>query len=610
MNPKETANKIVKISGGQDNIQSCTHCVTRLRLVLKDDQKINIDEAEKIPGVLGVVVSGGQHQFVLGPQVEEVFNETIKLLPQVQGRSSTAPQPKKPFSIKNLLSQALDTLIACFVPFISAIAGSGMIKVLAVLLSSLGIIASDSTTYIILNGIGDAIFVFLPFFVAVNAARKMETDMFLAMVLAAILFYPNIQALAEMETNPTFFGIGVQILDYSSQAIPMIFGVWLLKYVDKLADRISPNIVKVFLRPMISLLITAPILLFFIGPASLVLGDLFAKFCEIMNEWGWLAVGLNAFLFPLMVLTGTHNATIPLLIQMFATQGFDSIFLVGGLAANFAEAGTAAAVAFKSKNKELKSTAASAALSASLGITEPAMYGVNLPLKKPFICMLIGALLSGCLMGLARLSIPTFVTPSLLTASIFFGADTNVVLGIVSIIAALVIPFVITWFVGFKDWDKEVDDEVLYPSYDEVIAPADGKVIPLEEMNDETFAKKLMGDGYALVPENGKVISPVNGTVTTLFPTKHAIGLTDDQGNEILIHIGIDTVNANGEGFEAKVKQGDKVTCGQELVRFDKKVLEDKGYDLTTAIIFTNGKKAAIEFNVDTKAGKKVGHYE
>lgn len=382
--------------------------------------------------------------------------------------------------------------------------------------------------------------------------------MFLAMVLAAILFYPNIQALAEMETNPTFFGIGVQILDYSSQAIPMIFGVWLLKYVDKLADRISPNIVKVFLRPMISLLITAPILLFLIGPASLVLGDLFAKFCEIMNEWGWLAVGLNAFLFPLMVLTGTHNATIPLLIQMFATQGFDSIFLVGGLAANFAEAGTAAAVAFKSKNKELKSTAASAALSATLGITEPAMYGVNLPLKKPFICMLTGALLSGCLMGLARLSIPTFVTPSLLTASIFFGADTNVVLGIVSIIAALVIPFVITWFVGFKDWDEEVDGEILYPSYDEVIAPADGKVIPLEEMNDETFAKKLMGDGYALVPENGKVISPVNGTVTTLFPTKHAIGLTDDQGNEILIHIGIDTVNANGEGFEAKVKQETK----------------------------------------------------
>ncbi len=599
MNQNNIAKQIIEVIGGKDNIKSCTHCVTRLRFVLNDDGKFDLAKAEKISGVLGVVQASGQYQFVLGPKVEDVYKEVHKILPKRD--EATEPEQKKPFSVKNLFSQALDTLIACFIPSISVIAGSGMIKVLVVLLSTMGLISADSTTFVILNGIGDAVFVFLPFFVAVNAARKMETDMYLALVLAAILFYPNIQALAQLEAAPTFFGIGVQILDYSSQAIPMIFGVWLLKYADKFADRLSPTIVKVFLRPMIALLITAPILLFVIGPASLVLGDLFAKFCAIMNDWGWLAVGLNAALFPLMVLTGTHNATIPLLVQMFATQGFDAIFLVGGLAANFSQAGAAAAVAIKSKNKELKSNAGSAALSATLGITEPAMYGVNLPLKKPFISMLLGAFVSGCLMGCAKLSIPTFVTPSILTASIFFSTNTNIVLGVIAILSSLVIPFVFTWILGFKDWNQEIDKEV--------VAPINGKIIPLEQMNDETFSKKLIGDGYAIIPANGKVVSPVNGVITTLFPTKHAIGITSDDGTEVLIHIGIDTVKTNGEGFHSQVQQGDHVNKNQELVVFDKQKLEKEGYDLTTAVVYTNGKKTKIEYNVQANAGKKVGVY-
>lgn len=600
MNYQNTAEKIVNACGGSENIQSATHCVTRLRLVLKDDSKFDQEAVEKLSGVLGVVNSSGQRQIVLGPEVNKVYEEVTKLLPSTSGEDASS-QEKKPFTIKGMFSSALDTLIACFVPSISAIAGSGMIKVLAVLLSTFGIISADSSTYIILNGIGDAIFVFLPFFVAVNAARKMKTDMYLALVLAAILFYPNIQALAAAETAPTFFGMTVQILDYSSQAIPMIFGVWLLKYADKLADKLSPNIVKVFLRPMIALLITAPILLFIIGPASMVLGDLFAKFCEIMNTWGWIAVGINAALFPIMVLTGTHNATIPLLVQMFATQGFDSVFLVGGLAANLSQAGAAAAVAVKSKNKELKSNAGSAAVSALLGITEPAMYGVNLPLKKPFVCMLLSALASGCLMGLAKLSIPTFVTPSVLTASIFFGENTNPILGIISIASAVAIAFVLTWFSGFKDWGKEMDREVL--------SPMDGTIIPLEEMKDETFSKKLMGEGYALQPEGDTITAPCSGVVTTLFPTKHAIGITAEDGTELLIHIGIDTVNNNGKDFTAFVKQNDKITAEQPLVKFNKEKLEKEGYDLTTAIIFTNGKKPVIEYG-KAKSGKKVGQYE
>ncbi len=583
MNHQKTASQIFEAAGGVSNINSCTHCVTRLRLVLKDETLFDAEKASQIDGVLKVVQSSGQHQFVLGPEVEAVYKEAVQLLPEGHSNEEE-PKKKEPFTIKRMFSQALDTLIACFVPSISAIAGSGMIKVLAVLLSTFGLITTDSSTYIILNGIGDAIFVFLPFIVAINAAKKMNTDVYLAVVLAAILFYPNIQALAAAEVAPTFFGITVQILDYSSQAIPMIFAVWLLKYADMFADKISPNIVKVFLRPMIALLITAPILLIVIGPMSMVLGDLFAKFCTLMNDWGWLAVGINGFLFPIMVLTGTHNATIPLLVQMFATQGFDSVFLVGGLAANLSQAGAAAAVAVKSKDKELKSTAGSATISALLGITEPAMYGVNLPLKKTFICMLIGTFLSECLMGVAKLSIPTFVTPSVLTASLFIGEHTNVLLGILAICSPVVITFILTWLAGFKDWTKKTDEEVL--------PVLEGKKVSIEEMKDETFASKSMGDGYAIVPENGIVRAPENAEVAMIFPTNHAIGLKTEDGREILIHIGIDTVNAQGKGFKSFVKVGDKVKKGQQLISFDKKGLEKEGYDLTTAIVYTDGQPA------------------
>lgn len=204
-------------------------------------------------------------------------------------------------------------------------------------------------------------------------------------------------------------------------------------------------------------------------------------------------------------------------------------------------------------------------------------------------------------MGCAKLSIPTFVTPSILTASIFFSTNTNIVLGVIAILSSLVIPFVFTWILGFKDWNQEIDKEV--------VAPINGKIIPLEQMNDETFSKKLIGDGYAIIPANGKVVSPVNGVITTLFPTKHAIGITSDDGTEVLIHIGIDTVKTNGEGFHSQVQQGDHVNKNQELVVFDKQKLEKEGYDLTTAVVYTNGKKTKIEYNVQANAGKKVGVY-
>lgn len=356
--------------------------------------------------------------------------------------------------IKALFKNALDTLIACFVPAIPVIAGSGMIKVLVVLLQTFGVFAADSPTAATLNVMGDGVFYFLPFFVAFNAARKMNVDIFQSMVIAAIVLHPNLAALGEAGTTIPFCQIPMRLVEYSGQALPMIFAVWLLKYVDKFADRVSPKVLKVFLRPMIDILVVASATLLVLGPISGLLGDGFMAFCTLMNTWGWVAVGLNAALFPIMVLTGTHNATIPLLVQMFAAQGFDTIFLPSGMAANIAQAG-AAAVAFRSRNKKVKTTAGSASISALLGITEPALYGVNLRFKKPLAAVLLGSAISGCIIGLAKITAPTFVTPSLITAAIFFQRCPSVLFGVLAVASAFVIPFLLTLAFGFQDPPEE-----------------------------------------------------------------------------------------------------------------------------------------------------------
>ena len=452
MSNKVLAENILSLVGGKENISNMTHCVTRLRFALKDNAKADREGIKKLDGVISVLESGGQLQIVLGPAVTDVYKEASALVGDLAGGEVAADADKGSKSVGSFFKGILDTLIACFVPSISVIAGAGMVKVLAVLLNSAGLIAADSSTYTLLNNvIGDGVFYFLPFLVAYNAAKKMNVDVMTSMALAAIILHPDFLGLGEVGTKVSLFGLPVTITNYSAQAIPVILGVWLLKYVDRFADKVSPNLVKVFLRPMIDLLVVAPIMLVLIGPASSILGDLFFKFCELCNRFGWLAVGINAALFPIMVLTGTHNATIPLLVQMFMTQGFDNVFLPSGMAANIAEAGAAGAVALKTRSKKMRGTALSASFSALLGITEPALYGVNLRLKKPFIAMLLGSAIGGCIMGMVKITAPTFVTPMLLTAPIFLGKCPNPIIGFLSIPLTYVITFVITYLFGFED---------------------------------------------------------------------------------------------------------------------------------------------------------------
>lgn len=442
---------LVEKVGGKENISNVIHCATRLRFTVKDESKVDVEGIKAEEGVLGLAVASGQYQVIIGPTVKDVHKATIAIVGDTGGSTTEEAPKKEKLTPAGVGKAVLDTLVSCFAPAIPAIAGAGMIKVLVVLLNYAGILAADSSTYTILNTIGDGVFYFLPFIVAINAARKMNVDLFLSVALAAIIVHPNLLALGEAGSTVSFLGLGMPIMDYSAQALPIIFGVWLLKYVDKLADRISPNIVKVFLRPMIDLLIVAPAILLIIGPVSMAISNALFAACAFMQSWGWLAVGINALLFPLMVLTGTHNATIPLIIQMFATQGYDPIFLVCGLAANMAEAGAACAVSLKTKNKTLRSTGLTATLSALLGITEPALYGVNLRMKRPFVSMLLGALVGGAYCGMIGLQAPTFVTPSVLTCAIFIPQGVNFLIGLTAVPVCFLVTFAIAWVIGFED---------------------------------------------------------------------------------------------------------------------------------------------------------------
>lgn len=584
MDAKKTATEILRLIGGPNNINNVTHCYTRLRFKLKDESIVNKQELEKVDDVVSIVQSSGQYQVVIGTEVDKVYKELIGLTGQ---KVDTEVESKKNrMTIKEFFSNALDVLISSFTPLIPVIAGSGMIKVLISLLVYFNLLKEGSTNFVVLSAIGDGVYYFLPLFVAMTAARRLKVDQTIAMAMAAILMYPTLASLlTEGQTYSSFLGLPLRVLDYSTQALPVILAVVLIKYVDKFSEKISPNLFKVFLRPMITLLISAPIVLLAVGPFASIVGEYFMNVVSIMNNWGFIAVGINAVLFPFLVMIGIHNALIPLIIQVFATQGFDSVFIPSGLVANISEAGAAGAVAFKTKNKKLKGVAISATISACFGITEPALYGVNLRLKRPFLAMLVGALIGGSFAGLMGVTAYSFVSPSILSLPIFINpATTSLLWAIVTVPVTFIVTFILTLLFGFEDI---VEEEAVKKNV-EIDSPTEGKIISLEDVNDSVFSSKLLGEGFAVLPESDQVTSPVEGTVISIFPTKHAIGLRSKDGTEVLIHIGLETVELQGRHFESLVADGDTVTIGQPLIKFDREAIATEGYDNTVICVVTN----------------------
>ena len=595
MNYENLAKSILEKIGGKENVSNLTHCATRLRFNLKDNSKAKTSEIKNINGVMGVVDKGGQYQVIIGNDVNHVYKEVVKIanLDTMSSNASEEVDDRKP------IAKVIDTITGIFTPILPAITAAGMMKAVLALLTAFKLVTTDSQSYQIVNFMADAAFYFLPILLANSAAKKFKCNQYLAMMLGGMLLHPTfvtmVNTAKEAGTSISVFGLPISLASYSSSVLPIILGVWFMSYVEPIADKVSPKAIKFFTKPLITAVVTGIVLLVVIGPLGYIISDKIGLAIKTLETYAsWLVPTLIGGLTPLLVMTGTHYGLIPIGINNRMTMGYDTIIYPGMLASNVSQGGAALAVALKTKNSEIRQLASSAGITAVCGITEPALYGVNLRFKTPLYSAMIGGAVGGLFLGLFRVCNYSGGSPGFLTLPSYIGGDTmmNFVYACIGAVISVAVSFV-SCLVLYKDKEEvtvKEDENVQRSLGNEIIiaSPMKGEIMPLNEVNDETFASEMMGKGVAIKPVDGKVVSPINGIVQTIFKTKHAIGLKSEDGTEILIHIGMDTVQLEGKHFKAYVKDGDKVKIGDTLIEFDTEAIKKEGYELTTPVIVTN----------------------
>ncbi|MFB6767368.1 beta-glucoside-specific PTS transporter subunit IIABC [Bacillus altitudinis] len=603
MENKEFAGKIVKLIGGTENISQSWHCITRLRFNLNDESQVKVDELKTLDGVLGAQFQSGQFQVIIGAKVAEVYEE----IDHLAGHSSNDSAPVKNTSKMNPIEVVFDVISGIFTPILPAIVGSGLIKGIMALFVSLGWLTETSSTYQVLQIFSNAVFYFLPFLIAYSAAKKFKTRESLALALAGILLYPTMIEGAAKGADPlNFLGLSIPLNNYTSSVLPIILGVLLLSFVDKWITKAIPKSLSIVFTPVLSLMITAPLTLAFIAPIGNVSGQyLEIFFTSLFNFAGPIAGLLMGGLMPLIVLTGMHYAFFPSTLASFEKVGYDIMLLPMNFIANMAQAGAVLGVIIRTKRVETRSLALSTLLPSFFGITEPAIYGVTLRLKKPFYASLIGGAVGGCFYGLFSVKTTAFSIPGITSLPTYIMKGTNnFQLALIGIALSFIVSLLITILLGFQESVTAFNEQAAEkPNHTESIenqqmskqtnpyevqAPMSGKVIPLSEVKDSVFSSEMMGKGVAILPDKGVVQAPFSGKVVTVTPTKHAIGLVSDDGIELLIHVGIDTVSLNGQFFDVLVKEGDKIKTGDHLLSFDIEGIQSNHLDVVTPIIVTN----------------------
>lgn len=587
---------IIKGVGGPGNVKSVVHCATRLRFVLNDESKADDDAVKNIPGILQLVKKSGQYQLVIGNNVEDVYNELADML-DLDNQATTADSGK---DNRNLFDKVIGTITGSIAPAIPLLAGAGMGKVLLLILTLTGVLSDKSQTYQMLNLIFDTGYFFMPAFIGFSAAKIFKTNQYLGAFMGLVTVNPNWTALVAAAKPVSFIGIPVQLVSYSSTLITAILSVWMMSYIEKFVKKITPGMIKVFAEPMLIMLITAPLTFIVLGPiANLISMGIAAVSMFLYEHAGFIAIPLLAAAYPWLVSIGIHKALSPISIQLVATQGFDPIIRVVALCSNMSQAAASLAVGLKTKNKQLRALALSSTVTAYLGgITEPAMFGVNLKLKKPMYGAMIGGAIAGLFAGFMKMKAFIYVTPGLLSLPMWVSKTENfVVLAIATIVIASIATFVATWLIGFDDPVSDETTKKEQAEADKVVttkhtinSPVVGETRKLSEVNDETFASGVMGNGIAVIPSEGLVVAPADGIASAVFDTSHAIGIHLVNDADLLIHVGIDTVELHGKYFETLAKKGERFHEGQPLLKFDLEKIKAAGYDPTVMIIVLNTK--------------------
>lgn len=595
---KELAESIIKYVGGKDNISSLVHCATRLRFVLKDNTIANAEMLKKQKGIIMVVESGGQFQVVIGNNVGDIYNQIIALTQLDNANQSGTMKDRR-----NLLSKVIDIISGIFAPTLAVLVTAGILKGLLSLLRIVGVIDQGSSTDVFLSVIGDSAFYYLPIILGYSAVKKFGGNPFIGMALGGTLVHPDIVNMlgGAFKSDTSFLSIPITLVPYQSSVIPVILAAWFYSFLEKNFNKIFHDSFKKFISPLCGLLITVPLTFIIIGPIATFLSDTIADAIMFIYQLSpVLASMILAAIWQILVIFGIHWGLIPVFMNNLSVSGADFIVPIL-IPAVFGQTGAALGVMLRSKDKDFRALASSSVLSGLFGVTEPAIYGVNLPKKKPFIFGCIGAAVGGGIIGLYQTLIYSFGFPSVFTFVQIIpasGINATVYAAIVATIVSFIIAMILSYFFGLSkapiaDSAINLAETTESPSNDnihtlQVSSPLEGQFLPLSEVRDPTFASGLMGKGVAIIPSVGYVVAPEDGEVVSLFRTKHAIGFLTDSGAEILIHVGIDTVKLDGQHFEAHIEMGDKVKKGDKLVSFDIDAIKQAGYQTTTPIIISN----------------------
>lgn len=592
------ARDIVEKVGGNGNINNVYHCQTRLRFTLSDEGKADKEALEAMDGVAKVMVSSGVFQVVIGTHVAEVFEEVEKLVQPKGEAAEEAPKEKK-----GIIGTLIDFISGTFMPIIPALSGAGMVKAVLALLMVFQLTSAESQTYYILNFFADAAFYFLPVLLAFSAAQKLHCNPILAAAVAGIMIHPNWGSLVAAGDPVHLFGvIPLTLASYTATVIPILFVVFVQSYVEKFLNKKIPSSVRLVFVPLLVFLIMGTLALSILGPIGTFLGGYLAVFFDFLStSASWAPAVLVGGFLPIMVMFGLHTAVGPLGSMQMANMGFDSIFGPGCVCSNIAQATAALVVGIRTKDKKFRQIATSGSITAYMGITEPALYGVNLPKKYPLVGAMIGGGLGGLYAGLTHTHRFATGSSGLPAVLLYIGDNTmtyfyNIIIALViTVVATAVITYILSlrFEKGTEEETREPEGAAEQPQIKEtaetvIYSPLAGNVLPLAEAKDEAFVSGVLGKGVVIEPVSGDVVAPFDGTLATLFPTKHALGLVSDDGAEILIHIGIDTVQLNGEHFEAFAEQGQQVKKGQLLVRFDLEKIREKRYCTQVPILITN----------------------
>ncbi|WP_392564655.1 beta-glucoside-specific PTS transporter subunit IIABC [Orbus wheelerorum] len=647
MGNEKLAQQILTYVGGSLNIARHWHCITRLRFNLNDNLKVDVEKLKNLDDVMGINFQGEQLQIILGNKVNKVFSELDKLIVNENKDMPTIQNRKNRISINAFF----DFLSGVFTPILPAIVGTGLLKGILSLLLVIGWLSETNVQYKVLFYISEAAFYFLPILIASSAAKKFGTNEYLAMALAGILLFPSLSA--SMLTDPftineldgfvftgreslSFLGMNIpNNIDYHAGVIPILLSVWLLSYINRWVEKVIPAMFKMIISPIIVLVVTSIIMLIFIAPLGAYVGTYLTEGFKWLFSFAGIFAGLlMGGSLALFVITGMHYAIFPSCFENFRRLNYDFMLLPISFVSNLAQAGATFAVAIKVKNKEFKSLAYSAALSAILGITEPAIYGVTMKLRRPFYISLFGSAIGGALVGALSLKTYQFSLPGLSSLPTYIdvkGDLSNFYYIILAIILSFLIAFILTLMTKLDESlvvrsdssDKnshignsieQIEEKIESMKYRktdsslEIITPITGELIPLSQVPDATFAQKIMGDGIAIIPTGNVVFAPFDGKVSVIAATKHAIGLFSNDGVELLIHVGLETVSLGGKGFDVLVESGQKVSQGEPLLKFDIDFMKQHKVSLLTPVVVTNYQEFQSFSIVATKKNVEAGN--